>query len=172
MEPELDIAAERAPLEPTPIPTSAVTESPRPPPHGDHIETWRAILATVKPVRPAVAATLELAAPTIVTRERIVLGFEPGSFEDGRAGESDAKTVLTELAQAFFKSATPPDVTFDMSMRGSKLASVASLDAAKRRAALAEARVQVEKHPFVQKAIAIFDAELKDIRLPGGPGED
>jgi hypothetical protein len=160
MEPEIDLADERAPLEATPIPASAVTES------SPQIETWRAILATVKTTRPAIAATLELAAPTVVTREKIVLGFEPGSFEDGRAGESDAKTVLTELAQAFFRSSTPPDVTFDMSMRGSKIASVASLDAAKRKAALVEARAQVEKHPLVQKAIAIFDAELKDIKVP------
>jgi DNA polymerase-3 subunit gamma/tau len=160
MEPEIDLADERAPLEATPIPASAVTES------SPQIETWRAILATVKTTRPAIAATLELAAPTVVTREKIVLGFEPGSFEDGRAGESDAKTVLTELAQAFFRSSSPPDVTFDMSMRGSKIASVASLDAAKRKAALVEARAQVEKHPLVQKAIAIFDAELKDIKVP------
>jgi hypothetical protein len=130
------------------------------------IETWREILAVVKKTRPAIAATLELAAPTVVTRERILLGFEPGSFEDGRAEESDAKTVLTEMAQAFFRADAPPDVTFDVSVRGTKGASIASLDAAKRKAALLEARAQVEKHPLVQRAIAIFDAELKDIKVP------
>jgi DNA polymerase-3 subunit gamma/tau len=168
VEPELDLAPSASPApEPTPIPASAVTSSP---PLSDadreRIDTWRALLAKVKPVRPAIAATLELAAPQVVTRERIVLGFEPGSFEDGRAGETDAKTVLTEMAQAFFGSNAPPEVSFDMSARGSKGASVASLDAAKRKAALLEARAQVEKHPLVQKAIAIFEAELKDIKLP------
>ena len=106
-----------------------------------------------------------LIAPNVVTRERLVLGFDAGSFEDGRAEESDARTVLTDVAKAFFGGAAPA-VTFDMSARGSKGASVASLDAAKRKAAIAEARAVVEKHPLVQKAIAIFDAELKDIRLP------
>ena len=57
-------------------------------------------------------------------------------------------------------------VAFDFAARGSKGASVASLDAAKRKAAVLEARALVEKHPLVQKALAIFDAELKDIRLP------
>lgn len=168
LEPELDLPS--AAPEPTPVPSSAVTESSAPvrPDRADRerIETWRALLAKVKPVRPAIAATLELAAPHVVTRERIVLGFEPDSFENGRAGETDAKEVLRETAQAFFGTEAPPEVSFDMSARGSKGASVASLDAAKKKAALLEARAQVEKHPLVQKAIALFDAELKDIKLP------
>jgi hypothetical protein len=57
-------------------------------------------------------------------------------------------------------------VVFDVTARGTRVASVASLDAAKRKAAILEARAAVEKHPLVQQAIAIFDAELKDIRLP------
>ena len=165
-DPDLDVSS--ASPEPTPTPVSAVTESSpadRSVQNGG-IESWRAILAVVKLTHPAIAATLELAAPTIVTRDRILLGFEPGSFEDGRAEESDAKTVLAEMAQAFFRADAPPDVTFDVSVRGSKGASVASLDAAKRKAALIEARGRVEKHPLVQKAIALFDAELKDIKVP------
>ena len=165
-DPDLDVSS--ASPEPTPVPVSAVAESSpvdRSLQNGG-IESWRAILAVVKLTRPAIAATLELAAPTVVTRDRILLGFEPGSFEDGRAEESDAKVVLTEVAKAFFRADAPPDVTFDVSVRGSKGASVASLDAAKRKAALIEARGRVEKHPLVQKAIAIFDAELKDIKVP------
>jgi DNA polymerase-3 subunit gamma/tau len=142
----------------TPVPASAIAESPA-------VETWRSILALVKKEHPAVAATLELAAPNVVAPDRIVLGFEPGSFEDGRAEESDARIILAKVAQLFFDGPAPA-VTFDMSARGSKNASVASLDAAKRKAAIAQARSLVEKHPLVQKAIAIFDAELKDIRLP------
>ena len=129
------------------------------------IEVWRSILARVRKVRPAVAATLELAAPKVVTRAAIVLGFEPGSFEDGRAEESDARTILVEEAKAFFDGVAPA-VTFDVAAHGARGSSVASLDAAKRKAALAEARALVEKHPLVQKAIAVFDAELKDIRIP------
>jgi DNA polymerase-3 subunit gamma/tau len=150
---------QQPPPEATPVPTSVVTESTA-------VVTWRAILAEIKKTRPAVAATLELAAPTVITRERIVLGFEPGSFEDGRAGETDAKNVLTEMAKKFFSTDVAPEVAFDMSLRGSKGASIASLDIAKKKAAVAEARAAVEKHPLVQKAIAVFDAELKDIKLP------
>jgi hypothetical protein len=130
-----------------------------------HIHVWRSILAHVKRTHPAVAATLELAAPQVVSEDRILLGFEPGSFEDGRAGESDAEHVLAEAARQHFGTRAPT-VTFDVTVRGAKAASIASLDAAKRRAELAAARAMVEHHPLVQKAIAIFDAELKDIRLP------
>jgi DNA polymerase-3 subunit gamma/tau len=167
-DPEIDVAP--ATPEPTPIPASAVTEST--PASSDRVETWRALLARIKQTKPAVAATLELAAPNMVTRDRIILGFEPGSFEDGRAAESDARTILTQTAHAFFGGMAPPEVVFDMSAHGSKGASVASLDAAKRKAALLEARALVSSHPLVQKAIALFDAELKDIRLPGGAGEE
>ncbi len=181
--------------EPTPLPASAVTSSPTSTstptatptatatpsssptstagaPGSDRVETWRAILARIKPTRPAIAATLELAAPNMVTRDRIILGFEPGSFEDSRAEETDARTVLTEVAHAYFGGMAPPEVVFDMSAHGSKGASVASLDAAKRKAALIEARATVANHPLVKKAIALFDAELKDIRLPGGAAEE
>jgi DNA polymerase-3 subunit gamma/tau len=173
-DPEIDVSS--ATPEPTPIPASAVTQSapsPQPapspapsPPSTDRVETWRALLARIKPTRPAIAATLELAAPNMVTCDRIILGFEPGSFEEGRTEESDARTVLTETAHAYFGGMAPPEVVFDMSAHGSKGASVASLDAAKRKAAHLEARALVEKHPLVQKAIALLDAELKDIRLP------
>ncbi len=168
-----DRAGSPAP-EPTPVPVSAVTAvavpAYAPVVESSTIELWRSILARIRNVRPAVAATLELAAPKVVTPEKIVLGFEPGSFEDGRAEESDARTILTEEAKAIFGVA--PAVTFDVAAHGARSSSVASLDAAKRRAALAEARALVERHPLVQKAIAIFDAELKDIRIPGGLGED
>ena len=177
-DPEIDVSS--AAPEPTPIPASAVTPSapspspspsqpPQPapsPPSTDRVETWRALLARIKPTRPAIAATLELAAPNMVTRDRIILGFEPGSFEEGRTEESDARTVLAATAHAYFGGMAPPEVVFDMSAHGSKGASVASLDAAKRKAAHLEARALVEKHPLVQKAIALLDAELKDIRLP------
>ncbi|MBS2012091.1 MAG: DNA polymerase III subunit gamma/tau [Deltaproteobacteria bacterium] len=155
--PVADLPETPAPLEVTPLPASTVVEST------SAIDTWRAILARIKPQRPAVAATLELAAPMTVSRERIVLGFEPNSFEDGRASESDAREVLLEHAKIHF-GATPA-VTFEMA-RGGKGASIASLDAAKRKAELVAARAAVENHPLVKKAMALLDGELREIRLP------
>jgi len=148
-------------LRPLPLPASAVVQ-------GDPIGLWRAILERVRRVRDDIAATLELAVPIAITRDRLILGFEHGSFEDKRADQTDAQTVLTAEARAFF--GTPLTVTFEVAARGSKVASVAYLDAAKRKQAIADARAAVEKHDLVQAAIAIFDAELKDVKLP--PQED
>ncbi len=141
------------------------TPSERPQAESPLTDVWRSILALIKPDKPAVAATLELAVPMVVTSARIALGFEPGSFEDGRAGESDARTVLELAAQRFFGGPAPV-VAFEVVARGERGASIAALDAAKRRAVLADARKVIENHPLVRKAIVIFDAELKDIRLP------
>ena len=175
VDPETYFTADRAGppvLETTPVPVSAVSVTDRGvQPHEVPLDpegVWRSILGRVRKVNPSVAATLELAAPTVVSREKIVLGFDPGSFEDGRAEESDARTILTEQAKAFFGGIAPA-VTFDVAAQGARGSSVASLDAAKRKAALVEARALVEKHPLVQRAIAIFDAELKDIRIPTAP---
>ena len=84
---------------------------------------------------------------------------------DGRPGSASVLRARALIAATFFDGPAP-EVTFDVTARGAKGASVASLDAAKRRAAVIEARSAVEKNPLVQKAIAIFDAELKDIKLP------
>ena len=141
----------------TPLPASVVVEN-------DATRLWRQILEQIRKANAPIAAALDLAAPHTITRERIVLGFETASFEEGHADESDAKTVLTQHAHIFFAHQTV--VVFEVAARGSKVASVAYLDAAKRKAAIVEARAAVEKHELVQKALKIFDAELRDIKLP------
>ncbi|AKV02056.1 DNA polymerase III subunits gamma and tau [Labilithrix luteola] len=166
----LALAERRSPVvEPPPPPAPPVADpSPTLTADSPMIQTWRAILAKLREVKPAVASTLELAAPLTITPEKILLGFEPESFEDSRKVDTDASLILTEVARAYFGADTV--VSLEVTQRGSKLASIASLDAAKKRQALIEARQAVEKHQLVQKAIAIFDAELKDIKLP--PQED
>ena len=126
--------------------------------------TWRAILAKVRAQNPAMASTLDLAAPLVVTREKIVIGFEPESFENACVVDSDATMVLTQAARDHF--GIKPVVSIDVAARGSRGGSIASIDAAKRAHAISQARAAVERHPMVQKAIAIFDAELQGIRLP------
>jgi hypothetical protein len=107
---------------------------------------------------------LALAVPIVVTKERLVIGVEDESFEDSRADQIDAKGVLTAEVRAHFAFAT--EVLFERTARGSKVASVAYLDAAKRKQMQIEARAAVEKHELVQHAIRVFGAELKDVKLP------
>jgi hypothetical protein len=43
---------------------------------------------------------------------------------------------------------------------------VHAIDSAERRAEIAKARAAVEDHPVVRDIVRLFDAELRDIKLP------
>ncbi|HEY8074702.1 MAG TPA: DNA polymerase III subunit gamma/tau [Labilithrix sp.] len=154
--PGTSLALSPAPEPVTPLPASVVVES-------DTIGTWRALLDRVRAKDPAIASTLELAVPVVIAKERLVVGFEDDSFEQDASFVTDAKTLLTSEARAFFGAQTV--VTLEASARG-KHGSVAYIDAAKRKQAILDARAAVEKHDLVQKALTIFDAELRDVKLP------
>ena len=136
-----------------------------PPQESEAIKTWRLILDRVRKVSPPVAATLDLAIPVTVTRDRLVVGVEDESFEDMRAEQIDARAVLITEVHAHFGTST--EVVFERAVRGAKtVGSIAYLDMAKRKQALVEARHAVELHPLVQHAIRVFDGELRDVKLP------
>lgn len=142
---------------------------PAPAPADAMLETWRALIARIRPERPSVAASLELAVPLVVSKERLVVGFEHDSFEDARAEQTAAQDVLTEHARAYFGA--PTAVTFEIAAAGSKTtASVAYLDQAKKKQREAEARAAVANHGLVKKVIQLFEAELRDVKIP--PQED
>lgn len=145
---------------------SAPLEEPslHPAKENDTLITWRTLIDRVRKVSPPVAAMLDLAVPITVTRERLVLGIEDDSFEGVRADQTDAHGVLMSEARAHFGMST--EVVFEHTARGSKIGSVAYLDAAKRRQLQADARAAIENHVLVQHAIRVFGAELKDVKLP------
>jgi hypothetical protein len=119
----------------------------------------------VRAARPALASVLEHAAPLEVRAERVLLGYAPGDFLGAQAADEDAALLLQREVRAHFGVATK--VELDLSMRKAEVATVASIDDAKKKALLAAARAAVEKHPLVQKAIQIFGAELREVRIPG-----
>ena len=147
---------------PSEIPSVA---PPRPTDKEDEaLVAWRALIARVRNVNPAVAATLDLGVPMTVTPQKLVIGMENESFEDSRVEQTDARTILMAEARAYFGTTT--EVVFERAARGSKVASVAYLDAAKKMQMLIEARAAVENHVLVQHAIRALGAELKDVKLP------
>ncbi len=150
-------------VEPEPRQELAAGASP-PQVESDHLVTWRALIDRVRSANPAAAAMLDLAIPITVSAESIKLGVEDASFEDARAEQIHAREVLAEAAQAHFGIRIP--ITFERAERGSKVASIAYIDAAKRKQLLVEARHAVEHHPLVQHAIRVLNAELKDVKLP------
>jgi len=138
--------------------------SPRPTKESDTLITWRTLIDRVRKVSPPVAAMLDLAVPITVTREKLVLGIEDESFEDVRADQTDARGVLMTEARAHFGVTT--EVVFEHTARGSKVGSIAFLDAARRKQMQIDARAAVENHVLVRHAIRVLGAELKDVKLP------
>ncbi len=156
--PAEQFAVEPASSRPSVPPSSGIK------PESETITTWRLLVDRVRKISPPAASMLDLAVPMTVTRERIVVGVEEQSFEDTRAEQTDARSVLEGEARAHFGET--PEVVFE-SVRGtSKVGTIAYLDAAKKKQAQIDARLAVESHVLVQRAIRVLGAELKDVKLP------
>ena len=127
------------------------------------LAAWREVLAEIRARRPALASVLEHAAVLRFDRERVVLGYESGSFLLVHAAEAAARALLDAAVREHFGAATP--VELDTSVARGAAASVAQLDAVDRRTRTEAARRAVEEHPLVHAAIEVLGAELRDVRL-------
>jgi len=132
-------------------------------PSSPGLDAWRAVLARIRVERPPLASILEHASPIAVSAERVVLGYEPGSFLAAQATEASHVEVLTRHVREYFGTVTP--VAFDLTASPKANPSVASIDVEERRRRLEQARHAVAEHPLVKAAIDILGAELKDVRL-------
>jgi DNA polymerase-3 subunit gamma/tau len=153
------------PPPPQPVPAKTVLSVEAPPPRLErpaNLDDWRAILGRVRALKGHVAAIFEHGVPLEVTAQRVLVGYQTGSFEGAQASEPEAMDLLQREARAHFAADTK--VALDLTARAGT--TVAALDAAQRRAELAKAHAAAQGHPLVQKAIALFGAELKDVRLP------
>lgn len=163
----------RAQAEPIPLHREVLPAPAREPPVKDatplkmptaDLVTWRAILARVRSQRAPLASIYEHAVPVEITAERVLLGYQAEDFLSSQASEPEALELLQQEARAHFGA--PTTVALDLSPRHQGIATVASLDAAERKAAEARARAAVAEHPLVREAIRVFGAELREVRLP------
>jgi DNA polymerase-3 subunit gamma/tau len=127
------------------------------------LEAWRAILAKIRAERAPLASILEHASPIAFSAERVVLGYEPGSFLAAQATEASHVELLTRHVREYFGTTTP--VAFDLTASSKANPSVAALDTEERKVRLEQARRAVAEHPLVRAAIDILGAELKDVRV-------
>jgi len=147
--------------DPTPQPPRV---EPAAPAIGVDLIAWRAILDLVRAKRPPLASVLEHGVPVEVNRSRIVLGYVPDDLLGAHASEPESIAHLGRAAKEHFGAAV--DVRVDAKYRGARAGSVHAIDSAERRAEIAKARTAVEQHPLVRDVIRLFDAELRDVRLP------
>lgn len=109
---------------------------------------------------------LEHASPIACSPERLVLGYEPGSFFAVQATDNSAVDALTHTARNYFGSTT--QIAFDVSATAKPAPSIAAIEQEKEQARLEAARRAVADHPLVKAAREILGAELREIRLPEG----
>jgi DNA polymerase-3 subunit gamma/tau len=177
--------AEPIEFTPTPPPTSTVALKVEPPREaasppsapntqavspsaslGEPLENWRAILRRIAVARPALGSIFEHATVIELTPERATVGFEAQSFAGAQAKEPEALETLTREVRAHFGKAT--HVALDLMVQRaptSPIATVASIDAARRKEAAEKARGRVKAHPLVLEAIRLFGAEVREVRI-------
>ncbi|HRG99271.1 MAG TPA: DNA polymerase III subunit gamma/tau, partial [Polyangiaceae bacterium] len=129
------------------------------------VATVRAFVALVREQNPGLAAHLEHGGPLEASPARLALAYERDAFSAVSVAQPEHQALLLASARAvlgdevaWVLDTTTPVEALPMSLAG--------LDAEARRAALERAREAVATHPLVRKAIELFDAELRDVRLP------
>jgi DNA polymerase-3 subunit gamma/tau len=138
--------------------------TPAPAPRAVDLSAWRSILQAIRAEDAPLAALLEHASPLHCNAERVVLGYEPGSFFAARATETAAVERLTRHVRAHFGA--PTAVAFDLTAGPRSTPSIAAVDNEERRKKQEQARRAVAEHPLVRAAVEVLGAELSDVRLP------
>ena len=133
------------------------------------LAAWRRVLARIAGANPGLASIYEHAVPVEVSAARLHVGYDETSFLGGQASDAENLEVLRREARAELGPAVV--VSVDLALGdGERHRTVASMDAEVRRKELAEARRAVETHPLVAEAVALFGAEIRDVKLPPREG--
>jgi DNA polymerase-3 subunit gamma/tau len=130
------------------------------------LTSWGQIVTLVRAEDASIGAMFDQASPIEVAKDRLVIGYRANSFEGARATEGKAVEVLTRIARTFFDAQTQVAVDVSSSMPH---ASLAQMETERRRLALEEAKAKVRAHPIVAEAMRLFEAELKDVKVPEEP---
>jgi hypothetical protein len=158
-------AAHREVPVPAPAPAQPAARTDRAP----ELEAWRSIVEGVRRVRAPLASILEHAVPLRVGPDAVVIGFEANAaFLCARASDPEALDAWTRVVRAHFGTPTRVEVQPSSGISGAP--TLAAIAAERRSADLAQRRTAVESHPLVRAAVQIFDAQLRDVRLPKSDG--
>lgn len=128
------------------------------------LDAWRAIVDAVRKERVQAASILEHATPLEIGVTRVRVAYAEGNFLGSQAVEPDVLALVTRHARAHFAPDT--EVKVDVNVRALRGTTVASIETQKRRELTAAARAAVEDHPLVRATLTLFDAELREVKLP------
>ncbi|MBC7170921.1 MAG: hypothetical protein H5U40_00750 [Polyangiaceae bacterium] len=145
--PALDVPAGPAPSEP---PQQKSRGLVRP-----ALQEWERVVQYVREREPATAAFLEHAVPQRVTAEKVVLGFQDGSFYGRRVASPETRTSIADAVQALLGGRPEIEIRFDAAASDSTR-TVATIEAKRRDAELERRRREALNHPVVLDALEVF----------------
>ncbi len=137
----------------------------------EDFELYRALVDRVRAIKPALAALFENGVVLEISKERVRIGYESNSFLAAQASDADTLDLFTRETRAHFGA--PTSVELDLSAKSlAGKATLAGVALEKERAKIAAARAAAVAHPLVQEAISLFEADVREIRLPGDEVKD
>jgi DNA polymerase-3 subunit gamma/tau len=163
------VALRVEPLATEPVPLGSAWNAQTPghgEPQSEPLAVWRAILHAIAQTRPSLGAVFQHAAILELTPERAIFGFESQSFAGAQARDPEALEILTREIRAYFGKVTYVAIDHLAPKASvSQSATIASIDAAKRKENSDRARASVRTHPLVLEAVRLFGAELQEVRI-------
>ncbi len=128
------------------------------------LQEWERLVHSLRDGKPALAAVLEHGVPRLVTKERIVLAFQHGSFYGRQAEAPAAKEAIAEAAARRLGGRPTIEIRFDAQVQGR---TVAAIEATRREAERGAKKRAALSHPAVLDAMEIFpDSRGKiDVRV-------
>jgi DNA polymerase-3 subunit gamma/tau len=138
-----------------PVPTRAEDDP--------QLAAFREIVADVHAANPGIASVLEHAALVEASADRLVVGFEPGSFLAAQLNDTRAREAVRDAARGRLGSAVAVDVV--SVARESLSGTLAKRASEVMRERIAQAERDVRDHPVVAAAIELLGAELREVRL-------
>ncbi len=134
-------------------------------PHVD-LDAWRKIIDRLRPHNPGLASVFGSATLLKITALEVHIGYgENETFLIEQARDPESLELLTREARAHFGVATA--VSLDLSTSKSPwTTSLAAVERKEDEARSAAVRARVLAHPVIEEAIAVFGAEVREVK-PG-----
>jgi DNA polymerase-3 subunit gamma/tau len=148
---------------PPPRAPSAPPPAALPPPGAPDLGEWRRVVESLRARKPALASVLEHAALLELGPERVVLGYEQGSFLAAQVADPAALELARAAVRAHF--GRPTELVFELAASRAGAVTMAQVESAERKARIDAAKTAVASHPLVTAAIAELGAELRDVKL-------
>lgn len=133
------------------------------------LERLRQVADTLRSENPEIAAVLDLVVPLTAEDAVLRLGMEPGFVFEKQLTRRETAEQVEAVARTLWN----PELALQLvpnCREATPDKTLATLRTAERERRHAEAVSAVKSHPAVQRAIRVFDARIKEVRIsPSSP---